>query len=328
MRFAPVGIPGILALALLAAPLAGEAQQAGMPVIGFLSGGSPGPYAGQVAAFRQGLNEAGYTEGKNVAIEYRWAEGHPERLPALATDLVRRRVAVIAATTLPAAPAAKAATTTIPVVFLVGGDPVELGLVSTMSRPGGNLTGVALLNVVLVAKRLELLHELVPTAAAIAILLNPISPYTDLETRQVQAAARKNGQRLLLLTARDDSEIDTAFVKLVQEKVSALIVSADPFFTDRRNHIIRRAARHAIAAIYQWREFTEAGGLMSYGTSRTDAYRQTGIYVGRILHGTNPGDLPVVQPTTFELVINLKTAKSLGLTIPPAVLARADEVIQ
>ena len=314
--------------AAIAWPFAARAQAQAMLVVGFLSGGSPGPYAGQVAAFRQGLNDAGYIEGQNVAIEYRWAEGHMDRLPALAADLVRRQVSVIAATTLPAAPAAKAATTTIPIVFLIGGDPVELGLIASMSRPGGNLTGIAVLNVVLVAKRLELLHELVPTAPTIAMLLNPTSSYTDPETREVRVAARKTGQRLLLLTARSDLEIDAAFVNLVQQKAGALIVSADPFFTDRRNQIVTLAARHAVPAIYQWREFTEAGGLMSYGTSRAEIYRETGIYVGRILRGAKPGDLPVQQPTKVELLINLKTAKALGLTIPQSLLVRADEVIQ
>jgi putative ABC transport system substrate-binding protein len=309
-------------------PLAVGAQQQAMPVVGFLHGGSSAPYARQVAAFRQGLTEVGYVEGRNVMVEYRWADDHPDRLPALATDLVAHHVKVIAAATLPAAPAAKAATAMIPIVFLIGGDPVELGLVATMSRPGGNMTGIAVLNVVLAAKRLEVLHELVPTVTVIAMLLHPTSPYTEPETRELEAAARTSGQRLLPIKAKNRDEIDAAFSTLVRERARALIVSADPFFTSHRNQLVMLAAQHGLPAIYQWRDFVDAGGLISYGTSHTDIYRQTGKYVGQILKGAKPADLPVQQPTKFELVINLKTAKALGLTVPPTLLARADEVIE
>jgi ABC-type uncharacterized transport system substrate-binding protein len=316
----------LLGSATVAWPLATRAQQAAMPVVGFLHAGSPIPYAKQVFAFRQGLSETGYAEGRNVLIEYRWAEFHNDRLPALAADLVQRRVDVIAATTLPSAPAAKAATATIPIVFLIGGDPVELGLVHSMSRPGGNVTGIAVLNVDLIAKRLELLHELVPAAGTMAVLLNPNSAYTEPETKQVQAAARSDRVQVLLLTASNENEINAAFKNLVEQRIGALIVSADPFFTRYRDQLVALAARHTIPTIYQWRDFTEA--LMSYGADRIDIYRQTGIYVGRVLRGTKPTELPVVQPTKFELVINLKTGKALGLDVPPTLLARADEVIE
>jgi putative ABC transport system substrate-binding protein len=308
-------------------PLSARAQQPGMPVIGFLNAGSPIPYAKQASAFRQGLSELGYVEGRNVRTEYRWAEGHNDQLPALAADLVQRHVAVIAATTLPAAPAAKAATATIPIIFLIGGDPVELGLVDSMNHPGGNVTGVAVLNVDLIAKRLELLHELVPKADTVAVLLNPNSAYTAPETSHVQTAALSAQVRLLLLTASSENEIGTVFGNLVQQSVGAIIVSADPFFTSHREQIVALAARNKIPTIYQWRDFTEAGGLISYGADRVDIYRQTGIYVGRVLSGSKPADLPVMQPTKFELVLNLKTAKALGLTFPITLLGRADEVI-
>jgi ABC-type uncharacterized transport system substrate-binding protein len=313
--------------AAVAWPLAARAQPA-MPVIGFLHAGSPIAYARQLSAFRQGLSETGYVEGRNVLIEYRWAEFDNDRLPALAADLVQRQVAVIAAATLPSAPAAKAATASIPIVFLIGGDPVELGLVHSMSRPGGNVTGIAVLNVDLIAKRLELLHQLVPAAGTVAVLLNPNSAYTEPETKQVQAAARSDRVQVLLLTASNETEISAAFKNLVQQRIGALIVSADPFFTRHRDQLVALAARHTIPTIYQWRDFTEAGGLMSYGADRIDIYRQTGIYVGRVLRGTKPTELPVMQPTKFELAINLKTAKALGLEIPPMLLARADEVIE
>jgi putative ABC transport system substrate-binding protein len=299
-----------------------------MPVVGFLNAGSAIPYAKQATAFREGLSETGYAEGRNMLIEYRWAEGHNDRLPALAADLVQRHVAVIAATTLPAAPAAKAATATIPIVFLIGGDPVELGFVESMDRPGGNMTGIAALNVDLIAKRLELLHELVPKADTVAVLLNPNSAYTEPETRHAQAAALSAQVQVLLLTASNESEITSAFGSLLQQKVGALIVSADPFFTSHRDQVVALAARHAIPTIYQWREFPEIGGLVSYGANRIDTYRQTGIYVGRILSGVQPSDLPVIQPTKFELVINLKTAKALGITVPLPLSGRADELIE
>jgi putative ABC transport system substrate-binding protein len=309
-------------------PLAARAQQPRMPVVGFLNAGSAIPYAKQATAFREGLSETGYVEGRNMLVEYRWAEGHNDRLPALAADLVQRHVAVIAATTLPAAPVAKAATATIPIVFLIGGDPVELGFVESMDRPGGNMTGIAALNVDLIAKRLELLHELVPKADTVAVLVNPNSAYTEPETSHVHEAGLAAGLKVLLLAASNENEIGTAFANLVRQKVGALIVSADPFFTSHRDQVVALAALHAIPTIYQWREFPEIGGLVSYGANRLDTYRQTGIYVGRILSGVQPGDLPVVQPTKFELVINLKTAKALGISVPIPILGRADEVIE
>jgi ABC-type uncharacterized transport system substrate-binding protein len=309
-------------------PLVAQAQQPRMPVVGFLNAGSAIPYAKQVTGFREGLRETGFVEGRNVLVEYRWAEGHNDRLPALAADLVQRQVAVIAATTLPSAPAAKAATVTIPIVFLIGGDPVELGFVESMDRPGGNMTGVAVLNVDLIAKRLELLHELVPKADTVAVLVNPNSAYTEPETSHVHEAALAAGLNVILFAASNGNEIGTAFANLVQQKVGALIVSADPFFTSHRDQVVALAARHAVPTIYQWRDFPEIGGLASYGADRVDIYRQTGTYVGRILSGVQPSDLPVVQPTKFELVINLKTAKAIDLAIPQPLLATADEVIE
>ena len=306
--------------AAVAWPLAARAQQPRMPVVGFLNAGSAIPYTKQATAFREGLSETGYVEGRNMLIEYRWAKGHNDRLPALA--------AVIPATTLPAAPAAEAATATIPIVFLIGGDPVELGFVESMDRPGGNMTGIAALNVDLIAKRLELLHELVPKADTVAVLVNPNSAYTEPETSHVHEAGLAAGLKVLLLAASNENEIGTAFANLVRQKVGALIVSADPFFTSHRDQVVALAARHAIPTIYQWREFPEIGGLVSYGANRIDTYRQTGIYVGRILSGIQPSDLPVIQPTKFELVINLKTAKALGITVPLPLSGRADELIE
>jgi putative tryptophan/tyrosine transport system substrate-binding protein len=315
-----------LICAAAARPYAARAQRPGMPVVGFLHAGSPNPYVAEVAAFHSGLNEAGYFEGRNVALEYRWAEGELDRLPGLAADLVRRRVTVIMAATLPAAPAAQRATSTIPIVFLIGGDPVNLGFVAAMNRPGGNMTGLAVLNTALVAKRLDLLRELAPARRAIALLLNPASPYAEPERREAQAAASALGQQLLLLSATSDGEINEALA-VAEQRAASLIVSADPFFTNHRHAIVELAARLHIPASYQWRDFIEIGGLISYGASHTDIYRQSATYVGRILNGEKPADLPGLQPTKFELVINTATARSLGLTVSPTLLAAADEVI-
>ncbi|HEX3521742.1 MAG TPA: ABC transporter substrate-binding protein [Stellaceae bacterium] len=303
-----------------------RAQQNAIPVIGFLHSGSPGPSTPNVAAFRQGLSETGYVEGQNVAIEYRWAEDRYNRLPALAADLVERKVDVIAAlggTT--SALAAQSATSTIPIVFSVG-DPVERGLVASLARPGGNLTGVSSLD--LSPKRLELLTELVPQAGVIALLVNPNNANAEPVIRHVQEAAHVKGVQLQVLTASTESEIDAAFANLVQLHAGGLVLPSDPFLNNRREQLLALAARHAVPAIYDWREYAASGGLIGYGMSLTGGYRQVGVYAGRILKGTKPADLPVEQPTTFELVINLKTAKALGLTIPPSVLARADEVIE
>jgi putative ABC transport system substrate-binding protein len=310
-------------------PLAARAQQRAMPVIGFLSGTSPGPYASYVAAFHQGLSDAGYVEGQNIAIEYRWAEGHYDRLPALAADLVGRKVDVIAASGgTPAARAAKSATSTIPIVFTSGTDPVAAGLVTSLARPGGNLTGVSFLVVELNPKRLELLTELVPQARVIALLVNPTNTNAERTIRNMEEAARAKGVQLAILKVGSESEIDVAFASLVQLQAGALVVGADAFFNSRREQLVALASRHAVPAIYEGRESAASGGLISYGTSISSVYRQLGIYAGKILAGAKPADLPVQQPTKFELVINLKTAQALGLTVPQALLARADEVIE
>jgi putative ABC transport system substrate-binding protein len=309
-------------------PLAALAQQKAMPVIGLLSGASPEPYAPYVAALRQGLSDTGYIEGQNVAIEYRWAEGSYDRLPELAADLVGRQVDVIAAAAIPAARAAKNATTTIPIVFTSGVEPVEFGLVASFARPGGNLTGVGFLDVELMAKRLELLTELAPQASTIALLVNPTNENAERVVRDGQHAARAKGVQLNILKAATESEIDTAFATLAQLRAGALLVSPDPFFVSRREQLVVLASRHAVPAMYYWREAVAAGGLISYGPSLAGIWRQLGGYVGKILKGAKPADLPVQQPTTFELVINLKTAQALGLTVPPLLLATADEVIE
>ena len=309
-------------------PLAARAQKAAMPVIGFLNVGSPKGYELFVVAFRKGLSETGYVEGQNLAIEYRWAEAQYNRLSAMAADLVRGQVTVIVATGTPAALAAKAATTTIPIVFTVVEDPAKLGLVSSLGRPGGNATGMNYFVAELGAKQLGLLHELVPAAARVGLLVNPNGPITEAVTRDVMAAAPVIGLQIDVVQASDSRELETAFGMLVGNRTDALVVGPDAFFLSRRLQLAQLAARHAIPSVYNVREYTEAGGLMSYGTSMTAAYHQVGIYTGKILKGAQPNDLPVVQPTKFELVINLKTAKALSLTVPPTLLARADEVIE
>jgi putative ABC transport system substrate-binding protein len=309
-------------------PRAARTQQPAMPVIGFLHAGSPEAYTSMITAFRQGLKEAGYVEGHKVAIEYRWAEGHYDRLPALAADLVRRQVAEIVTVGTPAALAAKAASSTIPIVILVGVDPVQIGLVASLNRPGGNVTGLAALTVEVAAKRLEVLHELLPTSAALALLVNPNNPLTEPETKGVRDAARSLGLQLHVLDASTEGEIDAAFEKLIELRAGGLLVSVDAFLTTQRAQIVALAARHAVPAIYGYRAFPVAGGLMSYGLDPADAYRQVGTYAGKILKGTKPADLPVQQVARVEFVINLKTAKTLGLTFPITLLGRADEVIE
>jgi putative ABC transport system substrate-binding protein len=308
-------------------PVPSGAQQKAMPVIGVLSPASYDPFSTFVTAFRQGLSEAGYVEGENLAIEYRFAEGHYDRLPALAADLVGRKVDLIMANSPPAALAAKSATSTIPIVFRGGTDPVGDGLVASLARPGGNLTGVSLADDV-TAKRLQLLSELVPRVGVIALMVNPNTPSAERVIRDLQEAARTKGLQLHVLKAGSESEINSAFASLVQLHVDALVVAADPFLSSRREQLVALASRHAVPSSYAWREFAASGGLISYGPSLTYAFRLVGTYAGKVLKGAKPADLPVQQPTTFELVINLKTAEALGLTVPQSMLMRADEVIE
>jgi putative ABC transport system substrate-binding protein len=318
----------LLGGAAAAWPLAVRAQQSAVPVVGFLSSQSAATSAYLVAALRQGLNESGFIESQNMAMEYRWADGRYDQLPALAAELVRRPVAVIVASAPPAALAARAATSTLPIVFSGGIDPVKLGLVAGLNRPGGNITGVSQFSTALEGKRLELLHELVPHAAVIAMLVNPTFAGTDAITDDMQSAARALGLKLNVLKASSEHDLEAAVASIGQLGAGALVVASDPFFFGRHDRVVTVVAHHAVPAIYQFREFAAAGGLMSYGTNLADAYRQVGVYTGRILKGEKPGDLPVVQPTKFELVINLKTGKTLGLDVPDKLLARADEVIE
>ena len=321
----------LLGGAAVAWPLAARAQQRAMPVVGFLNATSPDGFTERLTAFRQGLKDTGYVEGENVAIEYRWAEGQMERLPALAAELVRRPVAVIAAPgNTSVVLAAKAATTTIPIVFAVAEDPVRLGIVTSLARPGGNLTGVNFFNAELVAKRMELLRELVPGAVRVALLVNPATDVANAESvvRDVDAAARAKGAQMQVFNASTSREIDVAFAALVRERLDALFVSGDGFFNSRRVQLVHLATRYAVPTTYAARDYPAVGGLMSYGTSITDTYRQTGVYAGRILRGAKPADLPVTQATKFELVINHQTARTLGLAVPASLLSLADEVIK
>src|SRR5262245_25336118 len=308
---------------------AAQAQQPVMPVIGFLGAPSAAPYARYIAAVHQGLKEVGYVEHQNVTMEYRWADSQSDRLPALAADLVSRRVAVIIPIGgAPATVAAKAATSTIPIVFNLGADPVGLGLVTNLSRPGANITGIAMMTLEMETKRLELLHELAPASSSLAILLNPSNAQAQTQESEAQRAARVMGRQVLVLNAGSEHEIERAFATLVREQAGALLVGADTFFNSQPILFVVLTARHAIPTIYPFRSYVDAGGLMSYGTSLLDSYRQTGVYTGRVLKGEKPGDLPIVQPTKFELVINLKTARAVGIAIPPTLLGRADEVIE
>jgi ABC-type uncharacterized transport system substrate-binding protein len=312
--------------AAVAWPLAAHAQQAAMPIVGVLDSSSANEYAPFLAAFREGLDEAGFVEGRNVAIEYRWAEGSYDRLPSLAAELVRIPVAVLVATGITAA--AKATTSTVPIVFNTGGDPVRFGLVAGLNKPGGNVTGVASLGKVLVAKRFELFRELVPKANVVAFLVNPNNAVAALDTSDAQAAATTLGYKLIVVKASSAGEIDAAFATIAEQRSGGLLQQLDPFLQSRRDQLVGLAARYALPAIYERRDFAMAGGLMSYGTSLRDALRLVGKYTGRLLNGEKPSNLPVQQPTKFELVINLKTAKALGLTVPPSLLATADDVIE
>ena len=319
---------GAAASALLR-PLTARAQQPAMPVVGFVNAASPQGYARQLSAFLKGLSETGYVDGHNVVIEYLWAEGRTDRLPAMVADLIHGKVAVIAATSTLAALAAKAATTTIPIVFETGGDPVQLGLVPNLNRPGGNVTGVTQLSVEVAPKELELLHELIPAAHVMALLVNPADPaLAEANARDFQSAARTLGLDLHVLNASTERDFDAVFAKLIQLGAGGLVISGEPFFTSRSEMLATLTLRHAVPAVYKGREFAAAGGLMSYGSDITDSYRLAGVYTGRILKGDKPADLPIQQATKVELYINLKTAKALGITFPLSLLGRADEVIE
>jgi len=310
-------------------PFAARAQQPAVPVLGFLHPSSAEAYASLMLAFRKGLGESGYVEGQNLIIEYRWAQGQDDRLPALAAELVSRRVSVIAtASATAAALAAKAATSTIPIVFIIGADPVQFGLVASINRPGANVTGVTFLSNVLVAKELELLHEVLPTALELGLLVNPSNPNSNTDTNQAKTAADLVGRKVHVVYASTERDLDVAFAALIEKRVAALVIVPDALFVRQREQLAALATRHAMPTIYSNRLYVDSGGLMSYGASQFDAYRQAGIYVGRIIGGAEPADLPVVQPTRFELIINNKTAKKLGLTIPDKLLAVADEVIE
>jgi len=309
-------------------PLVSRAQQKAVPVIGFLGTGSPGPFASRLAAFHQGLGETGYVKGQNLAIESRWAEGDYDRLAGLAADLIGRKVDAIVTLGPAAGRAAKNATSTIPIVFISGSDPVAMGLVTSLARPGGNITGVSWLAVELMPKLFELLFELVPQTGAVALLVNPSNPGTERQMEDVQEAARTKGVRLQIVKASTESQIDAAFTLLVEQHVGAVVVGSDPFFGTRHEQLVTLAARHSIPAIYDNREYAMNGGLIGYGTNLSTLYRLLGIYAGRVLKGEKPADLPVQQPTKFELVINLNTAKALGLTVPQSLLQRADEIIE
>jgi putative ABC transport system substrate-binding protein len=319
---------GLLGGAAAAWPFAARAQQPSMPVIGFLSSTSPDTYAQFLSAFHQGLNESGYVTGRSVVIEFRWAEGQYDRLPMLAAELVQRQVGVLCAISTPAAIAAEKATSAIPIVFFIGGDPVKLGLVAGLNRPGGNATGVNVIATELEAKRLGLLRELMPAATTAAVLFNPQNPNAETQLKDVEQAGRAAGWQIQVLNASTERDLETAFVTLVQRRTDALVITGDTFFATQRNRLVALAARLAIPAIYQRREYAEAGGLITYGTDFGDMFRQIGSYAGRILKGAKPSDLPIIQPIKFELVINRKTAEALGLQIPDRLLAVADEVIE
>jgi putative ABC transport system substrate-binding protein len=321
-------IATVLGSAAATWPLRVRGQQPSVPVIGLLNTRVPGADPHLLAAFHRGLRETGYVEGQNVAIEYRWASNQYERLPALAADLVQRQVAVIAAIGSPTAPVAKASTSTIPIVFIIGFDPVEFGLVSSLNRPGGNLTGVTVMGVELGSKRLELLHELLPTANIVAALVNPNTPAAKTQSTELQTAAQALGLKLHVLHASTEQDLDAVFTKLLQLRAGGLVVGNDPFFSTRSEQLAALALSRTVPAIFQYRQFVEAGGLMSYGGNLTDSYRLTGAYTGRVLKGERPADLPVLQSTKVELVINLNAAKALGITVPVSLLGRADEVIE